>query len=106
MAAIQINTHIDIDIDDIYHELDSREKEELLALLIEDSIFFNFYKRNQNKLLDNDLINMLKDFLIADTSQYNPLDIEWSDACEKLMYNRLRLTNEQEDIIKSIASKL
>lgn len=81
MATISI----DVDLDDIYWDLHSREKREL-ALMLEEDGFCIPVSRNDSKT--------------------SVLDDMWSEQISKLLTARLQLTKEQEQTILEITKNL
>ena len=78
---------IDIDPDEFVSSCSSRELEELIDVLVEDGH-----------------IPKISDIAPIDK---NLLDKEWDEVIDKIAgLGRLRLTNEEEEIIKKIASRL
>ena len=39
-------------------------------------------------------------------AEMHPIDEMWMEAIDKIAYNRVRLTNEEEELIKNIAARL
>jgi hypothetical protein len=78
-------TEIYIDADDFLNSINDKERKELIKLLVEDG-----YITPQPGVLENK----------------NILDLEWDLTIKKLAFNRLRLSNDDEEIIKSIANKI
>ena len=78
---------IDIDPDEFVSSCSSREIEELIDVLVEDG-----YIPKINDVAPNDK---------------NLLDEEWDEVISKIAgLGRLRLTNEEEEIIRKIANRL
>jgi ABC-type histidine transport system ATPase subunit len=86
MAKFWTEAEIDLDIEDIYENLSDREVNKLIKLLAEEG---EVISTNTSK---NESISFL--------------DEEWKKTLIKLMGNRHRLSNEDEEIIKQIANKL
>lgn len=80
---------VDIDLDDIYAEMGSGDCKEMASWLYEDGYLDWYLERERAKNL---------------TSHTNGWD--WKGICNKLFNNQLRLTNEEEEIIKKIADRL
>ena len=82
MAYIYTNVEIDIDVDDFVDSCSRREKEQLIK-----------------KLKEGDLWEDTK------SDKLSLMELEWNETLTKLSNARLRLTNEEEAIIKKIANK-
>jgi len=82
MAYIFTEVEVDIDVDDFLESCSRREKEDLVRRLKEGGLW-------------------------EDTASENLsiMDLEWNETLTKLANARLRLTNEEEEIIKKIANK-
>ena len=80
---------IDIDLDDIYAEMGSSDCKEMTSWLYEDGYLDEYLEKERAKNL---------------TSTVNGW--AWENICDKLANNQLRLTNEEEEIIKKIADRL
>lgn len=77
-----IYTKVDIDVDDFLDSCSRREKEQLVK-----------------KLKEGDLWEDTK------SDKLSLMELEWNETLTKLSNARLRLTNEEEAIIKKIANK-
>ena len=78
---------IDIDIDDFYYECTLYDKHHLVT-----------------KLQDE---GYLEEEGLRDSNDHgSAIDEEWREVMQKLLDNRVQLTMEQEDLIKSIVSKI
>jgi hypothetical protein len=77
------STYIDIDPYEYVEECSRRELEELIGIL------------KQGDLWEE-----------TKTDNMNILDMEWNEVIKKLSNSRLKLSNEDEEIIKTIANKL
>ena len=77
-----IYTKVDIDVDDFLDSCSRKEKEQLV-----------------NKLKEGDLWEDIK------SDKLSLMELEWNETLTKLSNARLRLTNEEEAIIKKIAIK-
>ena len=77
-----IYTKVDIDVDDFLDSCSRKEKEQLV-----------------NKLKEGDLWEDTK------SDKLSLMELEWNETLTKLSNARLRLTNEEEAIIKKIAIK-
>ena len=86
MARFYTEAEIDLDIEEIYENLSDREVSKLIKLLTEEGevISTNVGKNESMSFLDE----------------------EWKKTLLNLMNNRHRLSNEDEELIKSIAQKL
>ena len=86
MARFYTEAEIDLDIEEIYENLSDREVTKLIKLLTEEGevISTNLGKNESMSFLDE----------------------EWKKTLLNLMNNRHRLSNEDEELIKSIAQKL
>ena len=82
MAYIYTNVEIDIDVDDFVDSCSRREKEQLIK-----------------KLKEGDLWEDTK------SDKLSLMELEWNETLTKLSNARLRLTNEEEALIKKIANK-
>ena len=76
---------LDIDVDDFYYEMSDREKQEMYELLREDGYGSSF---------------KLSDEMPASVPEW-----EFIDTIEKISSNRLQLTNEEDEMLKKIASR-
>jgi hypothetical protein len=82
MAYIYTEVEVDIDVDDFLDSCSRKEKEQLV-----------------NKLKEGDLWEDTK------SDKLSLMELEWNETLTKLSNARLRLTNEEEAIIKKIAIK-
>ena len=82
MAYIFTEVEVDIDVDDFLGSCSRREKEDLVKRLKE--------------------LNLWED---TASENLSIMDLEWNETLTKLANARLRLTNEEEEIIKKIANK-
>jgi hypothetical protein len=76
---------VDIDLDDVLNNLSDRDIQYLIKSLKEDG------------------------HAIQEEAEIVPksiMEIEWDEVCSKLQNSQLRLTAEEEAIIKSIANRL
>jgi hypothetical protein len=80
---------VDIDLDDIYAEMGSSDCKEMTDWLYADGYLETYLEKERAKNL---------------TSTVNGW--AWENICDKLANNQLRLTNEEEEIIKKIADRL
>ena len=86
MATFWTETEVELDVNDIYENLSDREILKLVDLFVEEGLVIS---TNTSK---NESMNFL--------------DQEWKKTLVNLMNNRHRLSNEDEEVIKSIANKL
>ena len=86
MATFWTQAEVDLSVDDIYENLSDREVKRLNNLLVEEGevISTNTSKNESMSFLDE----------------------EWKKTLINLMNNRHRLSNEDEETIKTIANKL
>lgn len=82
MPYIYKEVEVDIDVDDFLDSCSRREKEQLVK-----------------KLKEGDLWEDTK------SDKLSLMELEWNETLTKLSNARLRLTNEEEAIIKKIANK-
>ena len=86
MATFWTKTEIDLDVNEIYENLSDREILQLVDLLVEENLVIS--------------TNTIK------SESINFLDDEWRKTLMVLTNNRHRLSNEDEEIVNSIANKL
>jgi hypothetical protein len=86
MATFWTETEIDLDVNEIYENLSDLEILKLVDLFVEEGLVIS---TNTSK---NESMNFL--------------DLEWKKTLGNLMNNRHRLSNEDEEKIKSISNKL
>ena len=86
MATFWTETEIDLNVNEIYENLSDLEILKMVDLLVEDRIVISPNSSKNEKL--------------------SFMDEEWKQTLLKLMDNRRRLSNEDEEIIKSISNKL
>ena len=86
MATFWTEAEIDLDVNEIYENLSDREILKMVDLLVEEGLVIS---TNSSK---NESMSFL--------------DEEWKETLLKLMDNRRRLSNEDEEMIKTIANKL
>jgi hypothetical protein len=89
MAYIQV----DIDVDDFYDDLSSRDKQELINLLKDDGY-----------LESNRLVEAIDD--VDYEFEGSPLDHEWHTMISKINKSRYQLTKEQEQLLINLAKSL
>ncbi len=86
MATFWTQAEVDLSVDDIYENLSDREVLKLVDLFVEEGLVIS---TNTSK---NESMSFL--------------DEEWKKTLINLMDNRHRLSNEDEETIKTIAQKL
>jgi ABC-type histidine transport system ATPase subunit len=86
MATFWTETEVELDVNDIYENLSDREVLKMVDLFVEEGLVIS---TNTSK---NESMNFL--------------DQEWKKTLVNLMNNRHRLSNEDEEMIKSISNKL
>ncbi len=86
MATFWVDTEVDLSVNEIYENLSDREILKLVDLLVEEGVVIS---TNTSK---NESMSLL--------------DEEWKKTLLNLMNNRHRLSNEDEETIKTIANKL
>ena len=79
----------DIDLDEVYSEMGSKDCEEMTRWLYEDGYFDEYLEKEKYKNLTSHVTGW-----------------NWEEICNKLLNSQLRLTNEEEEIIKKIADRL
>ena len=86
MAIFWAQAEVDLSVDEIYENLSDREVLKLIDLFVEEGLVIS---TNTSK---NESISFL--------------DEEWEKTLLNLMNNRHRISNEDEETIKTIANKL
>ena len=86
MAIFWTQAEVDLSVDDIYENLSDREVNRLITLLV-----------SEGEVISTN---------IGKNESINFLDEEWKKTLINLMNNRHRLSNEDEELIKTIAQKL
>jgi hypothetical protein len=86
MATFWTEAEVELDVNDIYENLSDREILKLVDLLVDEGVVIS---TNTSK---NESLSFM--------------DEEWKKTLITLMNNRHRLSNEDEETIKSIANKL
>jgi hypothetical protein len=86
MATFWTHAEIELSVDEIYENLSDREVLKLIDLFVEEGLVIS---TNTSK---NESMGFL--------------DEEWKKSLLNLMNNRHRLSNEDEETIKTIANKL
>jgi hypothetical protein len=86
MAIFWAQAEVDLSVDEIYENLSDREVLKLIDLFVEEGLVISTNtSKNENMSF---------------------LDEEWKKTLLNLMNNRHRLSNEDEETIKTIANKL
>jgi len=86
MATFWTEAEVELDVNDIYKNLSDREVLKMVDLFVEEGLVIS------TKTSKNESMNFL--------------DQEWKKTLVNLMNNRHRLSNEDEEMIKSISNKL
>jgi hypothetical protein len=86
MATFWVDTEVDLSVNEIYENLSDREILKLVDLLVSEGVVIS---TNTSK---NESMSFL--------------DEEWKKTLLNLMNNRHRLSNEDEETIKTLANKL
>ena len=86
MATFWTHAEIDLSVDEIYENLSDREVKKLIDLLV-----------NEGEVISTN---------VGKNESMSFLDEEWKKTLINLMDNRHRLSNEDEETIKTIANKL
>ena len=86
MATFWTHAEIDLSVDEIYENLSDREVKKLIDLLV-----------SEGEVISTN---------VGKNESMSFLDEEWKNTLLNLMNNRHRLSNEDEEIIKTIANKL
>ena len=86
MATFWVDTEVELTVNEIYENLSDREILKLVDLLVEEGVVISTNTSKNEKM--------------------SFLDEEWKKTLLNLMNNRHRLSNEDEEIIKTIANKL
>ena len=86
MATFWTHAEIDLSVDEIYENLSDREVKKLIDLLV-----------SEGEVISTN---------IGKNESMSFLDEEWKKTLLNLMNNRHRLSNEDEETIKTIANKL
>ncbi len=81
----EFETYIDIDPDEFIDNCSEREIEELIESLVESGY--------------------LTKTATTKPSEKNVLDLEWDEIMDKLIRNRVMLSNEEEEMIRTIAKR-
>jgi len=86
MATFWTHAEIDLSVDEIYENLSDREVKKLIDLLV-----------SEGEVISTN---------VGNNESMSFLDEEWKKTLINLMNNRHRLSNEDEETIKTIANKL
>jgi hypothetical protein len=86
MATFWTHAEIDLSVDEIYENLSDREVNRLIDLLV-----------SEGEVISTNL---------GENESMSFLDEEWKKTLLNLINNRHRLSNEDEETIKTIANKL
>jgi ABC-type histidine transport system ATPase subunit len=86
MATFWTHAEIDLSVDEIYENLSDREVLKLIDLLV-----------SEGEVISTN---------VGKNESMSFLDEEWKKTLINLMNNRHRLSNEDEETIKTIANKL
>ena len=86
MATFWTQAEVDLSVDDIYENLSDREVKKLIDLLV-----------SEGEVISTN---------IGKNESMSFLDEEWKKTLLNLMNNRHRLSNEDEETIKTLANKL
>jgi DNA-binding transcriptional regulator YhcF (GntR family) len=86
MATFWVDAEVDLTVNEIYENLSDRDILKLVDLLVGEGVVISTNTSKNEKM--------------------NFLDEEWKKTLLKLMNNRHRLSNEDEETIKTIANKL
>jgi hypothetical protein len=81
---------IDVDLDDVYSEMSTSDCKTMTEWLYEDGYLDKYLEKERGKNLTSSTAN----------------GWNWKEVCHKLSLSQLRLTNEEEEIIKKIADRL
>lgn len=85
--------NVDVDVDDFYDDMSRWEKQTMAEMLEQDG--FCTVKQDDD--------NIDTDFVIENPNVH---DMEWIEQIQKLFHGRLQLSNEDAELIKTIANKL
>jgi hypothetical protein len=86
MATFWTQAEVDLSVDDIYENLSDREVKKLIDLLV-----------SEGEVISTN---------VGKNESMSFLDEEWKKTLLNLMNNRHRLSNEDEETIKTISNKL
>lgn len=80
---------VDLDLDDVFIAMGERDRKDMAKWLFDEGYLEEYIEKERTRKL---------------TSTINGW--AWEDICNKLANNQLRLTNEEEEIIKKISNRL
>jgi hypothetical protein len=80
---------VDVDLDDVFIAMDERDRENMADWLHDEGYLDKYLEKERAKNL----------------ASYST-GHSWKEICNKLFLNQLRLTNEEEEIIKKITDRL
>jgi hypothetical protein len=80
---------VDLDLDDVFIAMGERDRKDMAKWLFDEGYLEEYLEKERAKNLTS-IIN----------------GWAWEDICDKLANNQLRLTNEEEEIIKKISNRL
>jgi DNA-binding transcriptional regulator YhcF (GntR family) len=86
MATFWTRAEVELDVNEIYENLSDREILKLVDLFVEEGIVVSTNTTKNEKM--------------------SLLDEQWKETMLKLINNRHRLSNEDEEIIKTISNKI
>ena len=81
---------IDVDLNDVYSGMSTSDCKTMTEWLYEDGYLDIYLEKERGKNLTSSTAN----------------GWNWKEVCHKLSLSQLRLTNEEEEIIKKIADRL
>lgn len=88
---VEVETEIEVSVDEFLESCTKRELEELVDSLLGDGLL---------KITPDGLTNGVKKF-----SDMTLMEKEWVEMCNELETLKHRMTNEDEDVLKSIINK-
>jgi hypothetical protein len=80
---------VDVDLDDVFIAMGESDRKDMAKWLFDEGYLEEYLEKERAKNLTS-IIN----------------GWAWEDICDKLANNQLRLTNEEEEIIKKISNRL
>ena len=80
---------VEVDLDDVFLEMSERDRKDMAKWLFDEGYLDKYINEERAKKLTSPANGGI-----------------WEDICDKLANNQLRLTNEEEEIIKKIADRL
>jgi hypothetical protein len=81
---------VDIDLDDVFIAMGESDRKDMAKWLFDEGYLDTYLERERAKNLTS-----------STADGWN-----WKEVCHKLSISQLRLTNEEEEIIKKIADRL